>query len=142
MFTRNPTQAQLCFVENFIQIIARHKVLTNLSPVHPLSVYRALDSIAYNITSADIEQVIRRAAASMYHLDPVEHRAQLALWSSHSLQVGACTILYSQGFSEMEIKYLLRWKSHAFMTYLPNLAVTSRRHNVAMNETSTIPNFV
>jgi hypothetical protein len=105
-------------------------------------VYRALDGIAYNITSADIEQVIRRAAASMYHLDPVEHRAQLALWSSHSLQVGACTILYSQGFSEMEIKYLLRWKSHAFMTYLPNLAVTSRRHNVAMNETSTIPNFV
>jgi hypothetical protein len=32
----------------------------------------------------------------------------------------------------MEIKYLLRWKSNAFMTYLRNLAVTSRRHNIVI----------
>ena len=142
MFTRNPSNPQLCFVENFIAILARHQLLTNSSPVHPLSVYRASDGIAYNITTADIEQVIRRAAATLYNLDPAKHRAQLALWSSHSLRVGACTILYSQGFSKMEIKYLLRWKSNAFMTYLRNLAVTSRRHTIAMNETSAVPNFV
>ncbi|KAI2505986.1 hypothetical protein MHU86_8486 [Fragilaria crotonensis] len=142
LFTRNPTHPHLCFIEHFIAILNRHKLLTNSSPVHPLSVYRAPDGVAYNITTMDIENVIRRAAATLYNLDPIKHRAQLALWSSHSLRVGACTTLYSQGFSEMEIKYLLRWKSNAFMTYLRNLAVTSRRHNVAMNETSTIPNFV
>jgi hypothetical protein len=142
LFTRNATHPHLCFIKHFIQILARHKLLTNSSPVHPLSVYRAPDGVAYNITTADIEQVIRRAAATLYNLDPVKHRAQLALWSSHSLRVGACTTLYSQGFSEMEIKYLLRWKSNAFMTYLRNLAVTSRRHNAALNDASTIPNFV
>ena len=85
---------------------------------------------------------MRRAAATIYNLDPVRHKKQLSMWSSHSLRVGACTTLYSKGFSEMEIKYLLRWKSSAFMQYLRNLAVTSRRHNAAINETSEVPNFV
>jgi hypothetical protein len=57
-------------------------------------------------------------------------------------RVGACATLYAKGFSEMEIKFLLRWKSNAFMTYLRNLAVTSRRHNEAMNDVSEIPNFL
>ena len=85
---------------------------------------------------------MRRAASKLYNLDTVKHKAQLALWSSHSLRVGACTLLYSQGFSAMEIQFLLRWKSDAFMTYLRNLAVTSRRQNVAVNDISSILNFV
>ena len=86
---------------------------------------------------------MRRAADTIYNLDPVKHKKQLSLWSSHSLRVGASATLYSKGFSEMEIKYLLRWKSNAFMQYLRNLAVTSsRRHNLAINETSEVPNVV
>ena len=123
-------------------ILARHKALTDSHPTHPLSVYRTAEGKVFNITTADVETVIRRAAATLYKLDPIKHRDQLMLWSIHSLRVGACTLLYSQGFSEMEIKFLLRWKSGAFRTYLRNLAVTSRRHNLAMNETSEIPNFV
>ena len=142
LFTRNTAKPALCFVTNFMAILLRHKILTNSSPVQPLSVYRGSDGSACNITTVDIELVIRRAAAILYNLDPVKNRAQLSQWSSHSLRVGACTLLYSKGFSEMEIKYLLRWKSNAFMAYLRNLAVTSRRHNIAMNETSEIPNFV
>jgi hypothetical protein len=142
LFTRKPSDPQLCFVENFIAILARHQLLTNSSPIHPLRVYRASNGVAYSIATADIEQVIRRAARNLYNLDPAKHRAQLALWSSHSLRVGACTILYSQGFNKMEIKYLLRWTSNVCMTYLRNLAVTSRRHNIAMNETSVVSNFV
>jgi hypothetical protein len=68
--------------------------------------------------------------------------AELQMWSSHSLRVGACTTLYAMGFHEMEIKHLLRWKSNAFMTYLRNLAVTSRRHNEALNDANCIPNFL
>ena len=142
LFTRNPAKPTLCFVVNFMAILARHKALTDSHPTHPLSVYRTVEGKVCNITTADVETVIRRAAATLYKLDPIKHRDQLMLWSSHSLRVGACTLLYSQGFSEMEIKFLLRWKSGAFMTYLRNLAVTSRRHNLAMNETSEIPNFV
>ena len=129
-------------MSNFLQILARHKRLANSSPAQPLSVYQGEDGVAYNITTVDIDATLRTAAAKVYQLDPIAHRATLQLWSSHSLRVGACTLLYSKGFSEMEIKYLLRWKSNAFMTYLRNLAVTSRRQNDAVNDTSEIPNFV
>ncbi|KAI2514099.1 hypothetical protein MHU86_483 [Fragilaria crotonensis] len=142
LFTRNSKNPHLCFVSNFLRILVRHKLLTNSSPVQPLSVYRGTDGIPYNITTVDIDNILRQAAAKVYNLDPATHRATLQLWSSHSLRVGACTLLYSQGFSEMEIKYLLRWKSNAFMTYLRNLAVTSRRQNEAVNDISEIPNFV
>jgi hypothetical protein len=123
-------------------ILKRHSILTNSSPHMPLSVYKGTDGQPYNIITVEVERVIRAAAATLFQLDPIKNKAQLALWSSHSLRVGACTTLYSQGFAEMEIKYLLRWKSNAFMTYLRNLAVTSRRHNIAMNDANEIPNFV
>jgi hypothetical protein len=124
---------------NFLSILTRHHTLT----VSSLSVYRGADGIAYNITTAEIELVMRRAAATIYNLDPAKHKKQLSLWSSHSLRVGSCATLYSKGFSEMEmIKYLLCWKSDACMQYLRKLAVTSRRHNTAINETSEVPNFV
>lgn len=142
LFTRNHNKPNLCFVTHFMSILVRHQRLTRSSPVHPLSVYRAADQCIYNITSTDIELVIRQAASKLYNLDISTHRKTLLLWSSHSLRVGACTLLYSKGFSEMEIKYLLRWKSNAFMTYLRNLAVTSRRQNDALNDISEIPNFV
>ena len=144
LFTRNLAKPELCFIEHFMAILARHYLLLDpgIAPTHPLSVYRAPNGTIYNITTADVEVVIRQAAATLYKLDPVKDRAHLSLFSSHSLRVGACTTLYSQGFSRMEIKFLLRWKSDAFMTYLRNLAVTSRRHNETINIVSDIPNFV
>ena len=109
----------------------------------PLSVDKGTDGQPYNITTVEVESVIRVAAATLFQLDPIKNKAQLTLWSSHSLRVGTCTTLYSQGFTEMEIEYLLQWKSNAFMTYVRNLAITPRRHNVAMNDAKNeIPNFV
>jgi hypothetical protein len=87
---------------------------------------------------------ICHASSHGYNLQfrPCKAQKAISLWSSHSLRVGACATLYSKGFSKMEIKYLLRWKSNAFMQYLRNLAVTSRRHNLAIKETSKVPKFV
>ena len=130
LFTRNSTNPPLCFVSNFVSILQRHKKLTNSCPVTPLSVYRGdTNGVPWNnITTVDIETVIHtKAAATVYNLDPIKHRRELMLWLSNSLHVGACTLLYSKGFSEMEIKYLLRWKSNAFMTYLRNFSLTSHR---------------
>ena len=142
LFVRNTTKPQVCFVTNFMQILARHASLTNSNPKLPLSVYRDQSGAPCNITSVDVETSLRHAAAKLYNLDPVKNKAELQMWSSHSLRVGACTTLYAMGFHEMEIKHLLRWKSNAFMTYLRNLAVTSRRHNDALSDASSIPNFL
>ena len=147
LFVRNETNTQLCFVTSFLRIIQRFVTLVGPSETLPLSVYRSAPagspkSTVLNITTALVETAIRAAAAQAYHLNPIKDRQQLQLWSAHSLRVGACATLYAKGFSEMEIKFLLRWKSNAFMTYLRNLAVTSRRHNDALNDVSKIPNFV
>ena len=147
LFVRNNENAHLCFVTSFLRILDRYNNLIGASEVLPLSIYRstplgASKPAIFNITTALVEVAIRSAAAQVYNLDPIKNRRELQLWSSHSLRVGACATLYAKGFSEMEIKFLLRWKSNAFMTYLRNLAITSRRHNAALNDISQIPNFV
>ena len=119
-----------------------HPKITKSDQKIPLSVYNARDGTPCNITSAAVETCMRSAASKMFNLDPVKNRTELQMWSTHSLRVGACTTLYAMGFHEMEIKHLLRWKSNAFMTYLRNLAVTSRRHNDALADASCIPNFL
>ena len=142
---RNPSNSTLCFVTAFVQILSRYYALIGPSrPEFPLSIYRSdtsPDCPVLNITTDDVERSLRAAASKLFGLDPVLNRKELQLWSSHSFRVGACTTLYSNGFNEMEIKFLLRWKSNAFMTYLRNLAVTSRHHNAAMNDISVMPNF-
>ena len=142
LFVRNHKNAAICFVTNFMQILLRHAKLAKSNPKLPLSIYRTNEGRTCNITSADVEHRIRNAASKLFNLDPITHRTELQKWSSHSLRVGACTTLYAMGFHEMEIKHLLRWKSNAFMTYLRNLAVTSRRHNEAIHDASCIPNFL
>ena len=142
LFVRNTKNPSVCFVTNFMQILRRHAKLTNSNPKLPLSIYKHQDSRTCNITSADVENCIRGAAAKVFNLDPVANKAELQMWSSHSLRVGTCTTLYAMGFHERKIKHLLRWKSNTFMTYLRNLAVTSRRHNDALSDASCIPNFL
>jgi hypothetical protein len=141
LFVRNNNKPHICFVDNFMQIMIRHSKLSG-NPKQPLSIYRCNEGKPTNITTADVEVSIRTAAAKLYNLHPVTNKKELQMWSSHSLRVGACTTLYAMGFHEMEIKHLLRWKSNAFMTYLRNLAVTSRRHNTAIEDASEIPNFL
>ena len=142
LFTRNVSNSKLCFITAFLRILKRFVKLLGENEIQPLSVYRTTNGITQNITTADVERSLRHAATKAYNLDPTKNAKELQLWSAHSLRVGACATLYAKGFSEMEIKFLLRWKSNAFMTYLRNLAVTSRRHNKAMNDVSEIPNFL
>ena len=142
LFVRNTKNPTICFVDNFIHILKRHKTLTQSNPDIPLSVYRNTSGKTRNVTSALLEISMRDAAAQLFNLDKVKNKAELQMWSAHSLRVGACTTLYAMGFHEMEIKHLLRWKSNAFMSYLRNLAVTSRRHNEAISDASCIPNFL
>jgi hypothetical protein len=94
------------------------------------------------VTSTDIDKVMRNTASRVYNLDPIRHKSELQRWSSHSLRVGACTILHSVGFNNTQIKWLLRWRSDAFMTYLRNLAVNSRHHVLAMDQAAAMPQFL
>jgi hypothetical protein len=80
------------------------------------STWRLQTRSFFNITTALVKITIRSVAAQVYNLDSIKNCRELQLWSSHSIRAGACAILYAKGFIEIEIKFLLRWKSNAFMT--------------------------
>lgn len=137
-------KAHLCAVEAALNIVERFH---HLHPEHadfPLSIYQGEDGSIYNIVDTDIEAAMQLAACHVFGLNPakVQDAIDLSKWTSHSLRIGACVILYAIGFSGEQIQKLLRWKSKAFKDYLRNLAETSRLQNQAMNDASEIPNFL
>ena len=66
---------------------------------------------------------MRDAAARVYNLNPRTRQKELQLQSAHLIRFGACVILYAMGFTASQIKFILRWKSMAFLVYLRNLAL-------------------
>ena len=47
--------------------------------------------------------------------------------------------LHSMGFSELDIQWLLRWRSMAFMAYLRNVAILAQRHVQALDKAAAMP---
>jgi hypothetical protein len=66
LFTKNVANPKLCFATHFMAILKRHSILTNSSPHMPLSVYKGTDEQLYNITTVEVERVIRAAAATLF----------------------------------------------------------------------------
>jgi hypothetical protein len=111
----------------------------------PLALYAdGAKSRVLLLTSTDIEHTMRAVAAKLFKLDPTkaEDKKKLQLWSAHSLRVGACVILHGLGFTESQIKHLLRWKSNAFMAYLRNLSILASHQNDALDTAGAMPNFI
>jgi hypothetical protein len=112
----------------------------------PLSIYRdPTTGTIQNFDSNIIRTFLREAAAAVYHIvDPAtpDGKTTLARWSSHSFQIGAYVILYATGFTDTQIKHILRWKFDSFRRYLRNLAIIVSRQNDAMDDLATMPNII
>jgi len=80
-----------------------------------------------------------RLAAQVYHLHPVDDRDAIQKWDTHSLQVRACVVLHAVGFFSLDIQWILRWRSMAFVSYLRNIALLSSRQNWAFNKALGMP---
>ena len=145
LFTRNPNSAGFCYVSSVYRALQRFARLRLVDPsIHPrrtpLSIYWSprLGRVQL-ITSADIEQFMRRLAMVVYKLHPIHDAEQIRRWSSHSLRIGACVTLHSMGFTPLDIQWLLRWRSMAFMVYLRNVALLARRHVAAYDRAASMP---
>jgi hypothetical protein len=141
-FTRNTGRPDRCCVRFLHRIFCRFIRLLGWTTSQPLSVYKAADGTIKNIVANDISTAMRALACQVYNLDPVKDKDAVQRWSSHSLRVGACVILHTMGFSAVQIQFLLRWKSTAFMNYLRNLAILSDSQNRAMADLSTMPHII
>jgi hypothetical protein len=88
------------------------------------------------ITALDVERTLREIASKVYKLDPNKDK----LISSVSLVIPA--VVHSLGFTEIQIQFLLRWRSNAFMTYLRNLAIIAEKQTQALDAAGAMPHFL
>ena len=108
-------------IERYIRLIGYNR------PEVLLAIYRnSATSTIHTIVSADISTKMRELAKSVYN---IQDKKDLDRWSSLSLRVGACQILYATGYHAFEIKALLRWKSDSFIDYLRDIAWMARKRN-------------
>jgi hypothetical protein len=91
--------------------------------------YWAAGSASVKLVAADdIERYMRHLAGVVYyHLHPVRDAQDLSRWSSHSLHVEACVALHVMGFSDVDIQWILWWRSQAFRAYLRNIAILKKK---------------
>lgn len=143
LFTFNPRGGK-CFVSAMLPIVQRFIRICGAGDVTtPLALYKNGSGHQPRfITSVDIEKAMREVASRVYNLDPKKDKAALQLWSAHSLRVGACVILHAMGFTETQIKWLLRWSSDAFMVYLRNTAILADRHHQTLDKAAAMPHFI
>ena len=146
-FVRNPNDEGYCMVQSMYRVLSRYKHVMRLDnrvdpSVTPLGLYWNPYSLkAQLITSTEIESYMRLIAARVYRLDPVADEDDIRRWGSHSLRVGACVVLHAQGFQALDIQWLLRWRSLAFMMYLRNVGTLSQRQVEAVDREAAMPNF-
>jgi len=137
-YLRNHKNVRLCPIARAHSIVCRYQrvVGTTVSDKIPLAVYSdgPLATDKHLLYSDQVTEVIRKIVCEVLNLDPVKDKDEVARYSTHSLRVGACQILYANGFRSHEIKMLLRWQSDAFMVYLRDIAWVARKQVDAMNE--------
>jgi hypothetical protein len=114
--------------------------------VTPLALYLTesiKDPQVYLITDTKVATAMRWLAQKVYKLDPVQHKEELSKWTCHSYRVGACVLLHTDGFTGEQIKFILRWNSDKFMTYLRNSLVLARKQVMALDRASgLVPNTI
>ena len=92
--------------------------------------------MARNMTADVVNDLLRDLAIKTYNLTDTE---EIQKFSSHSLRVGACCLLFACGYPPEFIQRVLRWKSDAWKGYVRDLVVTAIKHNLAMLQADTMP---
>jgi hypothetical protein len=144
LYTANPRTNGKCFVRSMLLILSCFlRIRGPHDSATPLALYQESNmSSPKLISSINIEALMRHVAATVYGLCPVKDKKELQRWLAHSLRVGACVILHSMGFTDTQIKWLLRWRSDAFMVYLKNLAILANRQHTTFDEAVAMPHFL
>ena len=136
---KHPSARDLDGVTAFQNIAKRHHQLASHLPspeLIPLAVYKHNNGQIRLITSDDITAVMQRLAKEYYN---ITKDSELSKFTCHSIRVGAAVILHSMGFNPAQIKFLLRWNSDAYLTYLRNIMALSTQHADAINFNESNP---
>jgi hypothetical protein len=134
-YVKNDDDPAFCAVTNFHRVLVRAMRL-QIPNNEPLAVYRRFQGSARptNIGVRSIVRVMNEAAKAVYGTDDLKQAGMS--FTPHSLRIGACVLLHSQGMDKEMIKFRLRWCSDAFMAYLRDVPSLAAAHNQAMNSAS------
>ena len=136
-------KGKLCPVLTLYRIIARFIRLRGAADLDtPLSIYLTGLGEILLLTSQEITSEMRTIACAVHNLDPIKQSDHVKRWSAHSLRVGACVFLHGSGFSALDIKWILRWESDAYMVYLRNFHGLSDRQAQAFDHDESMDHMV
>jgi hypothetical protein len=138
--TRNSGISGPCHITCLMTIVHRFVRLVGDRSDVPLCVCRADNGRIRHLADNIIVHWFRNPAAHRCRLDPVKDSEHLRKWSAHSLRVGATVILHGMGFTDVQIRFSLRWRSNAFCTYSRNIATLANQQNQAI--TNVMPHFI
>ena len=136
LFVSNKKQPRMCPVQAWMRIFKQYKSILKTTKAPTLAVY--LDRVAgkaKNITAPDVTNALRKTAKAVYNLNNKE----LSAFSCHSIRVGACCILFSQGVRPAQIKKLPRWRSNAWTVYLQDLIAIANNQVEAITAAMELP---
>ena len=134
---RNDIKKYLCPIRKWVRILLRFIQLRGIKcKDQPLSIYQNKSGMTRNITADLVNTLLRDLAIKTYNLTKID---EIQKFSSHSLRVGACCLLFACGYPPEFIQRVLRWKSDAWKDYVRDLIVTAFKHNLAMLQADTMP---
>ena len=136
---RNDKKTYLCPIRAWVRILQRFIQLRGIKcKDQPLAIYQNKSGMARNITADVVNNLLRDLAIKPYNLTDMD---EIQKFSSHSLRVGACCLLFACGYPPEFIQRVLCWKSDAWKGYVRDLVVTANKHNLAMLQADTMPQF-
>ena len=124
-FAKDTICPDFCCVTAALRVWHRALKL-NIDPTTPLAVFvEPKSSTPQFITNVHVTQLLKEAATAAHN---ITRKVDLARFTAHSIRVGACVLLHSQGATAELIKLRLRWRSDAFMFYLRNITALAEHH--------------
>ena len=134
---RNDKKPYLCPIRKWVSILLRFVQLRGIKcKDQPLANYQNKSGIARNITADVVNILLRELTVKTYDLKDID---EIQKFSSHSLRMGACCLLFAFGYLPEFIQCALFWNSDAWKGYVRDLIVTTITHNLAMLQADTMP---
>ena len=142
LFQRTVAGSRRCFIFALFRVLQRFDRLVGAdNDALLLSVHALPNGKVQLMTPDKVESNMQLIASRVCGSHPEKDKDALALWTCHSLRVGACVTLHALGYTETQLMWLLRWESNAFMEYLRNLPGLADKQSRALDEAAGMPEF-
>lgn len=131
-YARNDEDPSRCVIRAMLRIRERAQEMC-IPAGHPIGMYRDVNGARGFVTNNNMSKTFQDAARVVHK---ITDEKTLKKYSSHSIRVMACVLLFAKGKNTDFIKFRLRWKSNCFEMYLRHVPRQAQEHNKATTDCS------